>query len=225
MYDRLKRLYQAVPQNVLRGRPFTVCCLETRPQPDRRKGGAHEDAEADATAVTVREATETSPDLAALTDVRLFREWEGQRRRLWIAEHRKSPVGVVWVDRQRFVEEALGIALTLRDDEAWLFAAHVAPAWRRQGVYARLLHHVRVALHASGVRRIYLGVAWGNRASQVAHQRQGATPIGWLAALRCADCLQLAFCGGHLQRCRRLPWSFGSHPLTFQLAIPHGVRT
>ena len=47
--------------------------------------------------------------------------------------------GALWAVKDCFVEEELGTKTYLEPDQAWLFAALVDQAFRRQGVYAKVL--------------------------------------------------------------------------------------
>ena len=100
-------------------------------------------------------------------------------------------IGCAWIAKESFDETDLGLRFELQSTEVWLFAAAVDPPWRDQGVYRQLLEFLIAELRQDDIRRILLGVTFGNEPSLRAHTRQGATSVG---AITVARCLGLTIC-------------------------------
>lgn len=106
-------------------------------------------------------------------------------RRIAVAWLNDRPIGCAWIATGSFEESELGLVFELQPGDAWLFAAVVEPSSRNKGVYSQLLAFLIEELKRDGIRRILLGVTFGNDASQRAHARQGATKVGEITAARC----------------------------------------
>ena len=119
-------------------------------------------------------------------------------RRVAAAWLNGKAIACAWIAAELFEESELGLRFELQPTEVWLFAAAVDTPSRDQGVYRRLLEFLIAELRGDDIRRILLGVTFGNETSRRAHARQGATSVG---AITVARCLGLTLCrpGGRVK--------------------------
>ena len=133
--------------------------------------------------------------------------WDGVTQRVAVAWRDGKPVGVAWIATDSFREDELGTIVWLLPSQAWLYAAHVLPHYRRQGIYRSLLGFVTTQLATESKRELLLGVTVGNQPSVRAHEEQGARTVGAVVLVRFLG-ICFASCRGRIHRQSRLP--FGS---------------
>lgn len=207
LYRTVQRCVQALPASLLRVRPFGVYEIRLSPSTSRPVEKAMNPARQVRWIGSHAEADRLG-DLATAENIAT---WNGTTRRAAAVWQNDQPVAVAWIATESFTESELGLHFLLDDDEAWLFAAVVAPALRRQGLYQQLLEFVKPELaHNNSTPtnyRILLGVSNGNLPSQKAHGRQGAKQLGTIFAIKS---LGLSFCqvGGQVRQISRRPWAW-----------------
>ena len=181
-YPIAKAALRRLPAWLLRWRPFGIY------QRRLAQKGTGWDPECGSDAAAGVRCEWTTPSVLSqyphLTADELLDAWDPPQCRAALAWSDGLPVGIAWIAQHRFREQELGIAFDLADDEAWLFAAHVIPAFRNQGIYRQLLGFLLNALRDEGKQRLLFGIASGNRASRHAHGVQDQAPVGRLVAVR-----------------------------------------
>jgi GNAT superfamily N-acetyltransferase len=204
IYRAGKRLVGLFPAWLIRFRPFVVyeIPLSVGTRPDSI--GGNKSAPSGVVVRWLTDATELAA-LPPLASRECLDDWDGDTRRVAIAELDGRAIGCAWVATGAFAECELGLLVELAPDEAWLYAASVDPALRNRGVYRRLLEFVAEELRSAGTRRLLLGVTIGNEPSRRAHARQGAVEIGRVIVLRV---LGITLCRAK-GRVGRRPWRPG----------------
>ncbi|MGI9429544.1 MAG: GNAT family N-acetyltransferase [Bythopirellula sp.] len=180
LYPLAKTCVQALPESLLRIRPYGVFEISLRHQVDEppwRPGNSSRQVEwVDSRTVLRHLGDLVSPQNANL--------WDGNQCRAAAVWQNDTPVGVAWIAKGSFAEPELGIHFQLEPDEVWLFASVVAPERRRQGIYSDLLNFLREELTRAGLQRILCGISVGNSASLAAHRQAGAQQLGHVFAAK-----------------------------------------
>jgi ribosomal protein S18 acetylase RimI-like enzyme len=198
LYRAAKRAVNALPPWVLRFRPFVVYEI---PLATAALTAGNPTSPGQLLGASVRwiENRDEAGSLAPLSSRACVDEFNGTTRRAVVARVDVQRVGCAWIATGAFSETDLGLHFELAPDEAWLYAAAVAPEHRNRGVYRQLLEFVVAELRAAGMRRVLLGVTVGNEPSRRAHARQGAIEVGRIAAVRALG-LTRCWVTGHIRR-------------------------
>jgi len=203
LYRLIQRCVQAIPPSLLRFRPFGVYEIGL-PQHHHEPRNSSTDSARQIKWITSRDEARCLTELA--TDENIAKCNGTTHRAVTVWQDQKL-LAVAWVAAEFFTEHELGLHYRLSEDEVWLFAAVVAPEYRRQGIYRQLLQFLIEELSQTKVERILLGVSIGNQPSQQAHSLQGARQLGTIFAVKC---LGLVFCKvqGHVKKASRhgLAW-------------------
>ena len=88
-----------------------------------------------------------------------------------------APGALVWLAEQGTVLAAFLVVETA-GESAYVATLDVAPAWRRQGLAARLLAAAESALIAAGVRMLSLHVHAGNAGAVAFYEYEGFERLG-----------------------------------------------
>jgi ribosomal protein S18 acetylase RimI-like enzyme len=200
LYRAAKRAVNALPPWVLRFRPFVVyeIPLASGARKDHDLASASKPVIADIRWIRNCEDANSLLPLASRACVDQF---NGTTRRAAVASLDGQRVGCAWIATGSFSETDLELHFELAPDEAWLYAAAVAPAHRNRGVYRQLLEFLIADLRAAGVRRLLLGITVGNEPSRRAHARLGAIEVGRILALRALG-LTRCWCSGGVRNQR-----------------------
>jgi GNAT superfamily N-acetyltransferase len=209
LYRVAKRTLNRLPSWLLRARPFGVYEIVLTPPAAQ----AVKLAGSPPLACVVRwvDSADDLQSLVGLTSQANVDAFDANRRRVAAAYYDGRPIGCAWIAREWFDEPELGLRIELGANEAWLFAAAVTSALRNRGVYGQLLEFLMRDQRENAMERILLGVASGNVASRLAHERQGARRVGSIAAVRA---LGVACCwvSGSVRRASRSPLGW-RHPI------------
>jgi GNAT superfamily N-acetyltransferase len=183
LYRAAKRAVYALPPWIFRFRPFVVYEIPLGPalQNGRESTSASESPGVDVRWIENRQQAQALLPLASRQGVD---EFNGSTRRAAAAWIDGQAIGCAWIATSSFSESDLGLQFELASDEAWLYAAAVAPDHRNRGVYRQMLEFLIAELRAAGIRRLLLGVTVGNEPSRLAHARQGAIEVGRITAVR-----------------------------------------
>ncbi len=203
IFRTVQRCIQVLPARLLRIRPFGVYEIRL----GKRTSKPMQAATKSPCQVRWVANQADAHRLVELATAENIAAWNGTTRRAAFVWQESQPLGVAWIAAEWFAEDELGLHYRLADDEVWLFAAVVAPKFRRQGHYHSLLEFLREELSREEVQRILLGVSMGNKPSQYAHAGQNARQLGTIFA---AKCLGLAFCkvGGRVRRVSKRGWAW-----------------
>ncbi len=213
LFRTVQRCVQALPSRLLRIRPFGVYQIrlkEVRLE-EVRLGPKTNDPkqEVSGSPYQVRwvACAAEADRLSELATAENIAAWNGTTRRAVAIWQKERPLGVAWVAAERFAEDELGLRYQLADDEVWLFAAVVAPDFRRQGLYKQLLEFLIERIASTETNRILLGISQGNSPSQKAHLQYGAKQVGTIFA---AKSLGLVVCkvGGQVLRISKQGWAW-----------------
>ncbi len=204
LYLGVQRCLHFFPAGLIRFRPFGVYEIKLK----ARESGARDYGGTAACQARWITSSEEAQELAQLATQENIAQWNGQTRRAAVLWKEGRPVAVAWIATGSFAEPELGLKYRLDEDEVWLFAAVVDPVFRGQGFYRQLLEFVIRNLALTPTDRILLGVSTGNRASERAHTRQGATRLGSLFAIKSCQ-LTLCLTRGQVRRTTSFPFAFG----------------
>jgi ribosomal protein S18 acetylase RimI-like enzyme len=91
--------------------------------------------------------------------------------------------GSMWVARDRMSLSWGHVRRDLARDEAYLFGAHTATAFRRRGINNALSHHLTNWLGETGVRRLYRMVFPWNLPALAAHRKAGFHACGQFVSI------------------------------------------
>jgi len=90
-------------------------------------------------------------------------------------EYRGEPVSMLWVVRPDwYVARAEAFRFRLRAGECWAQGGHVAPQFRRLGLFRRQWHHMVLLMRTLGLATAWYTVLTENTPSMVANERAGA---------------------------------------------------
>jgi RimJ/RimL family protein N-acetyltransferase len=106
----------------------------------------------------------------------------GRRGFLALAAGRACGYG--WLSRQTEIDARCGIAISLGQDEGYIYDGFMFPAFRRRRVYARLLCARLDWLQGEGCRRVYSIVFADNVPALNAHWQVGFRPYGKMSYSR-----------------------------------------
>lgn len=126
-----------------------------------------------------------------------------------------QPIAGIWKAESAFDERELGLRVVLADDQAWLFAARVAPGNRRRGVYRRLLRHV---LSSDSSRTHLASINPTNRASTAAHRQFLRSTIGTCVSFRFFS-VAVSLAGGGLSLDHYLSFRCHQQPLQLRIGV------
>ena len=184
-YRVAKASVARVPAGWLRLRPYRVYAATLGPEAAaKEETAARPDEFTDLGSMRVAATPAEAADLAPLTTAANIASCDGRSR--WAAVTRLGgrPIACLWIAETDHEEPELGVRHQVRDDEAWLFAAVVDPSHRRRGVYRRLLRFACGELASRGKTRLLFSVAYGNDASQHAHNVIQPRELGTVFATR-----------------------------------------
>ena len=131
--------------------------------------------------------------------------------------------GALWGGRDYFVEEELGTKLHLEPDQVWLFAALVDQAFRRQGIYAKVLSFMCrngeevFSSYGDGSLKFLLCVNPHNIASNRAHRKYAKAVLGKAFSLKVS---RVAICicfGKQLSADSIITWDTKNQPISIRI--------
>ena len=142
-----------------------------------------------------------------------------------IAQAKSGPqlAGALWGVKDRFAEEELGTVLHLSADEIWLFAALVDVAFRRQGIYAKVLgfmiHNGDNVFSSEDDKplKYLLCVNPHNIASNRVHRKYSKAVLGQAFSLKVA---RVAICicfGRQLSTDSIITWDAQNRPISLRI--------
>ena len=159
-----------VPQRLFRFRRFVVFELK------------HVEPPVDDHPVTIRWC-ETEQDFQAVEQVTYCPRIDGRADAV-LAEIDGQTAGGFWVTDGAFLESELGVEIALTPSQVWLYAARVDPAFRRQGVYSRLLQAACWKKQQQGFKQLLVSVNPHNVGSHKIHLSQSSRSPGRVTAVR-----------------------------------------
>ncbi len=161
---------------------------------------------------------ESEQDFQTLENLTYFRrERSTGQLQGCLAEVNGQPAGGFWAATNQFDESELGIRIVLDSNQAWLFAAHVDKAFRRQGVYSRILAFIVSELAHQGRDQPLVAVNPHNIGSRKVHQHHALLSPGWVVAgrsLRTAGCITF----GEIDRDRSFALNSSKAPIEIRIA-------
>ncbi|MAT68540.1 MAG: hypothetical protein CMJ58_03355 [Planctomycetaceae bacterium] len=182
LYQLGKRAVGALPERMLRTRPYSVYAIDLA-KSEKTAADAN-DSSCEDVVVGWAKAVAERLALATIAAPVNLESWNGTTRRALIAWRSNAAVGGAWISSESFEEHSLGLRLDLAADDVWLHSAVVIPSHRRQGIYKKILRCAMQTLRDKGYSRLLLGVTTGNEPSRRAHASAGAVKIGQIAAAR-----------------------------------------
>ncbi|MBV8139301.1 MAG: GNAT family N-acetyltransferase [Deltaproteobacteria bacterium] len=102
-------------------------------------------------------------------------------RRCFLALAAGRACGYGWLSRQTEIDARCGIEILPGEDEGYIYDGFVFPAFRRRGVYARLLFARLDWLQREGCQRVYSIVFSNNVPALNAHWQAGFRPYGQMS--------------------------------------------
>ncbi|MDB4766769.1 hypothetical protein OAG71_03675 [bacterium] len=167
---------------------------------------------------------ETNNDLQAVQQLTYTKadKLQGQYR-IAQAKSGQQLAGALWGVKDCFVEEELGTVLHLNPNQIWLFAALVDGAFRRQGIYAKVLgfmvHNGEKVFSSDDDKplRYLLCVNPHNIASNRVHRKYSKAVLGQAFSLKVA---RVAIClcfGKQLSADSIITWDAKNRPISLRI--------
>ena len=192
-----------VPQRLFRFRRFVVFEL------------THVDPIADDHPVAIRWC-KTDEDFQAVEAVTYCPRTD-DRAEAVLAEIDGQVAGGFWVTGGAFLESELGVEIELAPSQVWLYAARVDPAFRRRGVYSRLLSAACWRKQQQGFQQLLVSVNPHNIGSHKIHLGQSTRSPGRVTAMRV---WKTAVCRatGSITCDSSLSWNSDQRPVVIRIA-------
>ncbi|MGB7347128.1 MAG: GNAT family N-acetyltransferase [Pirellulaceae bacterium] len=146
----------------------------------------------------------------------------------WIARMDDINCGGVWTTEKSFDETELGVRIELPVEGIWIYAAYIDKAFRRKGIYRRLLGGVISQLRSANALmqdepnhiacRFFVSINPWNKPSMAAHSELVKRTIGTCYVARFFGAA-IAFSSGHIKVHPRLKFSVQSDPIRVRWSI------
>ena len=167
---------------------------------------------------------ETKDDLQAVQELTytLADKLQGQYK-IAQAKSDQQLAGALWGVKDRFDEEELGTILHLNPHQIWLFAALVDQAFRRQGIYAKVLgfmiHNGENVFSPDGDEplRYLLCVNPHNIASNRVHRKYSKAVLGQAFSLKVAGVAICICFGKQLSTDSIITWDAKNRPISLRI--------
>lgn len=132
------------------------------------------------------------------------------------AKCQQQLAGGMWGTNNKFLEAELGVEIQLAESQWWMFAAYVDKAWRRRGIYSRILVRTCDEVTKRGGKVHLVAVNPLNRGSNAVHSRQSIRTVGFVRALRF---LKTTVCltQGEIDRNQTLSWNSTRKPILLRI--------
>jgi len=101
----------------------------------------------------------------------------------------------VWIAKDSFLEDNLGIRFNFTQQQSWLYCAYVHADARGRGVYKRLISFAAADLHERGCQQLIAIVQPWNRISRLMHEKHSRGIVGRVGATRVGSLIHVSHSG------------------------------
>ncbi len=103
---------------------------------------------------------------------------------IWDPQDPQKLLGGVWVARDSFIEDDLGLKFMFSKDQTWLYCAFVDGDARGRGIYKKLLSFVAQDVVKRGYPQLLTIVNPWNRLSRMVHHKRSKRICGTVSSIR-----------------------------------------